>query len=117
MITSAHKTQRISSASTYLERGHKDDKDFLNHIVLVTGVKIWDSFVDKAVTYTHSPNYQKKLKQTSSACQEADGKCFLGQERSVGGGIHAARDHNNVRSVFRNTNECLGPFKTKDVEY
>jgi hypothetical protein len=49
--------------------------------------------------HTHSPNKPKKFKQTS-ACQKADGICFLGQERSVDGGIHATRDHTNVRGVL-----------------
>jgi hypothetical protein len=31
--------------------------------------------------HTHSPKKQKMFKQTSSACQNADGNCFLGQER------------------------------------
>jgi hypothetical protein len=39
--------------------------------------------------YTHSSNNQK-----------ADGNCFLGQERSAVGGIHATRDNNNVKSVI-----------------
>jgi hypothetical protein len=45
---------------------------------------------------THSPNKQKKFKQTLSVCQKADGNCFLVQERSADGGIYANRDHNNV---------------------
>jgi hypothetical protein len=48
--------------------------------------------------HTHSPNKPKNFKQMSS-CLEADGNCFLGQGRSADGGIHAARDHNNIRSV------------------
>jgi hypothetical protein len=35
--------------------------------------------------------------------QKADGNCFLRYGRSADGGIHATRDHNNVRSVLRNT--------------
>jgi hypothetical protein len=38
-----------------------------------------------------------------SACQKASGNCFLGQERSADGVIHATKDHNKVRSVLRNT--------------
>jgi hypothetical protein len=38
-------------------------------------------------------------------CQKADGNCFVGLERIADGGIHATRDHNNVRSVLRNTNK------------
>jgi hypothetical protein len=52
--------------------------------------------------HTHSPSKTKKLKQTS-ACQNADSNCFLEQQRSADGGIHVTRDHNNVRSVLRNT--------------
>jgi hypothetical protein len=37
-----------------------------------------------------------------SACQTADGNCFLGQERGTDGEIHAIKDH-NVTSVLRNT--------------
>jgi hypothetical protein len=50
--------------------------------------------------HTQSPNQPKKIKQMLSACQKADGSYFLGQERSAYGGIHATRDHNNVRSVL-----------------
>jgi hypothetical protein len=53
---------------------------------------------------THSPNKPKKFKHTS-ACQKAEGNCFLGQKRSADGGIHPKRDHNNIRSALRNTKE------------
>jgi hypothetical protein len=33
----------------------------------------------------------KKFKQTLSACQKANGNCFLGQESSTDGGIHATK--------------------------
>jgi hypothetical protein len=49
-------------------------------------------------------------------CQKADGNCFLRQERSADCGIHATWDHHNVRSVLRNTKNCVGPFRTKGVE-
>jgi hypothetical protein len=64
--------------------------------------------------HAYSPIKSKKFKQTLSTCQKADGNCFLGQERSADGGIHATRDHNNVRSVLRNTKKIfVGPFRTK----
>jgi ribosomal protein L4 len=67
--------------------------------------------------HTHSPNKTKNFKQILSACQKADDNCFLGQEESADGRIHAIRDHNNVKSVLRNTkNNCVGPFRTKSVE-
>jgi hypothetical protein len=49
---------------------------------------------------THSPSKSKKFKQMLTACQKADGSCFLGQERSADGGIHATRHHSNIRSVL-----------------
>jgi hypothetical protein len=33
MLTGAHKTQRMASALTFLERHHKDGNKFLNHIL------------------------------------------------------------------------------------
>jgi hypothetical protein len=93
----------------FLERYHKDGNKYLNHIVRVTGDEIWVSSVNvqtrgqsKQWMHTHSPNMSKKFKRTS-ACQKADDNCFLGQERNADGGIHATRNHNNVRSVLRNT--------------
>jgi hypothetical protein len=64
--------------------------------------------------HTHSPNKLKKFRQTS-AFQKADGICFLGQERSAYGGIHATWDHNNVRGVLQNTKRTVygWPFRTR----
>jgi hypothetical protein len=60
--------------------------------------------------HTDSPDKPKKLKQTLSACQKADDNCFLGQERSADGEIHATRNHSNVGNVLRNTEKnCVGP--------
>jgi hypothetical protein len=56
--------------------------------------------------HAHSPNKLKKFKQTS-ACQKADGNCFLGQESSADGGIHATRDHGNVGSVLQSTKKTV----------
>jgi hypothetical protein len=53
--------------------------------------------------HTHSLEEPKKFKQSFTACQKADGSCFLGQEMSADGGIHATRDDNNVRNVLRNS--------------
>jgi hypothetical protein len=99
----------MASTLTFLEWYHEDGDKVLNHIIQVTGNETWVSFVNvetkersKQWTCTHYPNKLKKLKQMS-ACQKAVGSCFLGQERSADGGNHATRDHNNVRSVLRNT--------------
>jgi hypothetical protein len=58
------------------------------------------------------PDKPKKFTQTVSACQKADGNCFLGQERSADGGIHATRDH-NVRSVLRNAKKLHRAIQKK----
>jgi hypothetical protein len=45
---------------------------------------------------------------------KANGDCFLGQERSADGGIHATRDHNNIKSVLQNTKKnCIGHSEKK----
>jgi hypothetical protein len=40
-------------------------------------------------------------------CPKAGGICFLGQERGADVGIHATRDHNNVRSVLQNSKKTV----------
>jgi hypothetical protein len=74
MLTGAHKTQRMASALTFLERYHKDGDEFLNHIVRAPGDKTWVSFVNvetkeqsKQWMHTHSPNKPEKFKQMLSA--------------------------------------------------
>jgi hypothetical protein len=88
-----------------------------------TGDETWVSFMtietkeqSKQWMHTHSPNKQKTFKQTL-ACQNADGHCFLGQERGADGGIHATRDHNNIGSVLHaGKKNCVVPFRTKVVQ-
>jgi hypothetical protein len=53
--------------------------------------------------HTHSPNKSEKFKQTFTASQKVDRNGFLGQETNADSGIHATRDHSNVRSLLRNT--------------
>jgi hypothetical protein len=86
---------------------HKYGKEFLSHIVWVTGDETWVSFVNaetkepsKQGMHTHSTNKLKKFKQTLSACQKAYGNCFLGHETGADGWIHATRDHNNIINVL-----------------
>jgi hypothetical protein len=43
-----HKTQRMASALAFLERYHKDDNEFVNHVVRVTDDETWVSFVNVA---------------------------------------------------------------------
>jgi histone-lysine N-methyltransferase SETMAR len=52
--------------------------------------------------HAHSPNKPAKFKQTLFACQKA-GQLFW----SADDGIHATRDHNNVRLVLRNAKKKL----------
>jgi hypothetical protein len=106
MLAVAHETQRTASASTFSERYNKGGNEFLNHIARISGngtrvlfVKVETTEQSKQWMNTHSPNKPEKFKQTLSACQKADGKCFLGQNTSADGGIHATKDHSNVRNV------------------
>jgi hypothetical protein len=62
----------------------------------------WEQIVVKQWMHTQSPNKPKKLKQTLSACQKADGSCFLGEERVLIWNPYN-RGYNNVRNVLRNT--------------
>jgi DNA-binding transcriptional MocR family regulator len=78
----------MALALTFLESYHKDGNEFPNHIVRLTGDETWVSFVNvetkeqsKQWINTHSPNKQKKFKQTLTAYQKADRNCFLRQNR------------------------------------
>jgi hypothetical protein len=51
-----------------------------------------------------------------SACQKADGSCFLGQERGADGGIHATRDHNKVTNVLQNTKKNVHSNENADIQ-
>jgi hypothetical protein len=105
-ITGAHKTQGMASALTFFFYSGTTNMA-MNFAFIGTGDETWVSFVNVETReqseqwmYTHSPDKPKTFKQTLSACQKADGSCFLGQERSADGGIHATRDHRNVTSVL-----------------
>jgi transposase len=104
MLTGVHKTQRMASALTLLEWYHKDGDKFPNHSLRVTDDEIWVSFVNvgtkeqsKQWMHTHSPNKPIKCKQMSARKRMAT--VFWDRK----GGIHATRDHNNVKSVLWNT--------------
>jgi hypothetical protein len=49
MFTGAQKTQRTASALTFFERYHKDDDEFLNHVVRLRGGETWVSFVNAEI--------------------------------------------------------------------
>jgi hypothetical protein len=83
---------------TFLERYHKDDNEFLNHTVWVTGDKTWVPFVNaetkeqsKQWMHTHSPNKPKKFKQRFSA----------------------RMDHNNIRCVLWNAIKLCRAIQNK----
>jgi hypothetical protein len=65
----------LTAASlTFLEQYHKDDNEFLSHIIQVTGDETWASFVivetkeqSKQWMHTHSSNKLKNFKQMLSA--------------------------------------------------
>jgi hypothetical protein len=88
-----------------LEWYHKDGEEFLSHIIQVTVDEIWVSSQNSGCTHIHQKT-QKKFKQKLSARKLME-NCFLGQEMSGNGGIHATRDHNNVRSVVSNTEKTV----------
>jgi hypothetical protein len=54
--------------------------------------------------HTHSSKNQKSL---NKHLPENWWQLFMGWERSADGGIHAIRDHNNIRSVLQNTKETV----------
>jgi hypothetical protein len=61
-------------ALAFSERYHKDGREFLKHIVRVTGVETWVSFVNvetkeqsKQWVYTHHQTNRKHLKKRLSA--------------------------------------------------
>jgi hypothetical protein len=109
----------MTSALTFLELYHKDGDEFLNHIIRVTGDETWVSIVNaetkeqsKQWMYTHLQKKNEKVFK-KVVCQKAGGHCFLGEERSADSGIHATRDHNNVRSVLRKAKKLHRDIRNK----
>jgi hypothetical protein len=84
----------------FLKRYRKDGNEFLNHIVRVTGDVTWVSIMN---VETQKQSKQWKHITFTRQAEKVDGNCFLGQKRSADGGIHAKRDHTNVRNVLRKT--------------
>jgi hypothetical protein len=105
MITGAHKTQRMASTFTFLKRYPKDGDEFLNHILQVSSDETWILFVNveskkqskRGCTHIHETSREKP--EQTSACEKADDKCFLEQERSADGAIHLTKNHYNVNTV------------------
>ncbi|GFQ98652.1 HTH_48 domain-containing protein [Trichonephila clavata] len=71
MLTDLHKTQRLGSALTFLERYHNEGEDFLDQIV--TGDETWVAYVtpeskQQSMEWRHSSSPKRvKFKQTISA--------------------------------------------------
>jgi hypothetical protein len=107
MLMGAYKTQRMASADI-LEPYHKDGDGFLNHTVRVTGYETWVSFSnietkDQSKLWMHAHTFSKQAEKVSTnVCQNADGNCFLGQERRADGGIHATGNY-NIGNVLQST--------------
>jgi hypothetical protein len=69
MLTDFHKTQRMVSALTFLQRYHDEGDEFLDKTV--TGDETWVKFVNvetieqsRQWMHTHSPNKPRKFKQS-----------------------------------------------------
>jgi hypothetical protein len=67
MLTGAHKTQRMSSALTFLEPYYKDGNEFLNHIILVIGKETWvficESWNQRVVKAVDAYTYTKQAEK------------------------------------------------------
>jgi hypothetical protein len=66
----------------------------------------------KVETYKQSKQWinqtsRKSLNKRLPARKLIDGNYFLEQERSVDGGIHATRDHSDLRSLLRKTKKIV----------
>jgi hypothetical protein len=69
-------------ASTFLEQYDKDGDEFLNHIVRATSKEMWVPFVnvetkERSKQWMHTFTKQTEKFKKMSACQKADGSCFL----------------------------------------
>jgi hypothetical protein len=104
-----------------LQRYQKHGEGFLIRIVPAKGDEIWFSLMhvetkeqSKQCMHTHSPKMPNSFKEPLSV-RKLMCSCFLGEEKRADGGIHAIRDHNNVRSVLRNTTKLSGMLTSGEV--
>jgi hypothetical protein len=74
MLTGVHKTQRVASALTFLERYHRDSDEFLSH--LVTGDKTRVSFVCQNQTVVKAVDANTFTKQTEK-CKQASARKLM----------------------------------------
>jgi hypothetical protein len=64
--------------------------------------------------HSHSPKKPKRLKNV--ACQKADNRCFLGQERRAVVEFMSQGTAITLEVYCKTLNHCIGPFRTKGVE-
>jgi hypothetical protein len=72
-LMGTHKTQRLASALTLLERYHKDGDEFLSHIIGVTSDETWISFVnvetkEHSKPWMHTHAHQSSQKSLNKWC-------------------------------------------------
>lgn len=102
MLTEEHKTKRLASALSFLERYSNEGDDFLSHIV--TGDETWVAYVapeskQQSMEWRHSSSPRKvKFKQTISAQKIMCS--VLGQKGGVAGRFFASRGHDQCSSVL-----------------
>jgi hypothetical protein len=95
-----NKMQTMASAFTSSEQYYKDGGKFFNHDLQVTDDETWVQFMNLKPKSNHSPNNPQKNKQLLFECHKSNSNCFLGQERSAYGRIHATLGQNNITSVL-----------------
>jgi hypothetical protein len=107
MLMSAHKAQRMALALIFL-RAIPQRCRWISQSCC-TSNRLWNlGFIyecrnQRAVRAVDAHTFIKQAKKSLNRClQKVDCSWFLGQERSADGGIHATRDHNNIRTVLWN---------------
>jgi hypothetical protein len=72
MFTGVHKTQRMASASAFLERYHKDGNEFVNLIIGGTDDETWFSFMNVETKSSQSSGcaliHQTSQKSLNNCC-------------------------------------------------
>jgi hypothetical protein len=105
-----HKNAENIFGFDIFERHHKNDNEFLSHIIRIPGGETWFSFVNVETKDSQSSGciyiHQTCRKSLDELCQKTDINCFLGQERSANGRMHATKGNNIIRSALRNTAEA-----------
>ncbi|GFQ92464.1 HTH_48 domain-containing protein [Trichonephila clavata] len=101
MLTDLHKTQRLGSALTFLERYHNEGEDFLDQIV--TGDETWVAYVtpeskQQSMEWRHSSSPKRvKFKQTISA-RKIMCTIFWDRKGAISGTIGTVKTIRKMRS-------------------